>query len=356
MTGNEQQFFARAEVHDDTGELAQAVAAVLAGAQAAGVDPAAVANLAAATRALDPGASAGYDPGRRTDRRPGGGYRSDGEFLEAVSEAEADVREQLQEVDQLRDALAAAADAAQAALAGAYAMPVKERCDGCHSAKEAAIADALRRIGLCEAAAEVLDPLAQRLQAALGHLQQVPADLGEVYELVYQFIRKGGKLPAYGRWIEGSTIRLPSGNPESRMPVKAMPRQPVHVLTGDDGTPSVADAGELAEAVKRLAVVAVRDTRVRLAISPGQIELTAGSGDEADGTVTIACELDGDPLTIAFHPHRLLDAITAVGTGRVRIALTTPAKAVLITPAGDGQDDDAGPACRHLLMPIRTAG
>jgi hypothetical protein len=59
------------------------------------------------------------------------------------------------------------------------------------------------RIGLCETAAEILDPLAQRLQAALSRLQQVPQDLGEVYELVYEFIRKGGKLPVCGRWIEG---------------------------------------------------------------------------------------------------------------------------------------------------------
>jgi DNA polymerase III subunit beta len=165
----------------------------------------------------------------------------------------------------------------------------------------------------------------------------------------------------------------------------------VHVFTGDDGAPAMAgfgcggqalttrltageypdvvkllpagfsatvttDAG-LAEAVKRLAVVAARDTPVRLAITPGQIELTAGSGDEADGTDVIGCELDGDPITVAFHPHRLLDALTAVGTGRARLALTTPDKATLITPAdGEGQDDDAGPAYRHLLMPIRRAG
>lgn len=42
--------------------------------------------------------------------------------------------------------------------------------------------------------------------------------------------------------------------------------------------------------------------------------------------------------------------------GTVRIALTTPAKAALITRAHDGQDDDAGPAYRHLLVPIRCAG
>ena len=166
----------------------------------------------------------------------------------------------------------------------------------------------------------------------------------------------------------------------------------VHVLTGPDGVPAVAgfafgdqaitarltagdypnmaamipaqfaaaavlDAGELAEAVKRLAVVAARETPIHLSFGPGQVELTAGSGDEADGTDAVGCELDGDPLTIAFHPRRLLDAITAIGTARARIALTGPAKAALITPASDdGPGEDAEPVYRHLLMPIRTAG
>jgi DNA polymerase III subunit beta len=66
--------------------------------------------------------------------------------------------------------------------------------------------------------------------------------------------------------------------------------------------------------------------------------------------------LDGDPITIAFHPHRLLDALAAISTRRACIALTTPAKAALITPADGDQDDNAGPAYRHLLMPIRCAG
>ena len=119
---------------------------------------------------------------------------------------------------------------------------------------------------------------------------------------------------------------------------------------------ATADADQLAEAVRRLAVRGRPGHPVRLAITPGQIELTAGSGDEADGTDVVGCELDGDPITVAFHPHRLLDALTAVGTGRARLALTAPAKAALLTPADDGQDDDAEPAYRHLLMPIRCAG
>ena len=98
-------------------------------------------------------------------------------------------------------------------------MPVKEECDGCHGRKAAAIAaaeaaiagaeerirDTARRIGICEDTAEILDPLARRLQAALQALRQVPHDLGEVYELIYAFIRRGGKMPRHGRWIEGAT-------------------------------------------------------------------------------------------------------------------------------------------------------
>jgi DNA polymerase-3 subunit beta len=166
----------------------------------------------------------------------------------------------------------------------------------------------------------------------------------------------------------------------------------LHIITAPDGTPVIAGFGcgdqavttrlttgeypdiaklipaaftaaavtgteELAGAIKRLAVVAARDTPVHLAFTPGQIELTAGSGDDANGHDTIACELDGDPITVAFHPRRLLDAITSTSTGRTRIALTTPTKPALITPAD--HDDDPGDQpgrYRHLLVPIRCAG
>ena len=207
MTGSEESLLARAEMLEDTGDLIQAITVVLAGAQDAGVDQAAVISLAAASRALDPGAGTSYYPGSKHDRQSGRGYRSDGEFLEAAAEAEGGVAERLREVSKLGEQVAAAMDSAQAALQAAYAMPVKEKCDGCHGIREAAIQDALSRIGLCEAAGEILGPLAQRLGQALGRLRQVPEDLGEAYEVVYEFVRKGGKLPVYARWIEGEGTR-----------------------------------------------------------------------------------------------------------------------------------------------------
>ena len=232
MSGEEEKLYARAEMLEETGDLAQAVTGILTGAQRAGVDPRAVISLTAALQTLDPGGSAGYAAGSRKDRQDGSGYGSDGEFLEALSDAEDQVREHLREVTELREQVLLAADraqqdlgqgrrdleAARAALAAAYAMSTKEPCSGCHGAKaaaiaaaeaataeaEARIADAERRIGICEAAADLLGPLTERLVRALGQLRAVPQDLGEVYELIYEFVRSGGKLPRYGRWIEGA--------------------------------------------------------------------------------------------------------------------------------------------------------
>jgi hypothetical protein len=64
-----------------------------------------------------------------------------------------------------------------------------------------------RGIRLCETAAEILDPVAERLRAVLDRLHQAPEDRGEVYQLVYAFIRKGGNLPAHARWVEGKRRR-----------------------------------------------------------------------------------------------------------------------------------------------------
>ena len=203
MTGYEETFLARAQVLSETDELAETLGQVLEGLQGAGADPGATVSLQAAILALDPDEDASYDPGSPDDRRPGSGYGSDAEFIEAVHDAETALRERLRDVERLQEEIIVALDAAQMALEAALAMPVKEPCDGCHAAKAAAIAGAERRIGLCDDATQITDPLALRLRQALGHLLQVPAQLGQVYELVYAFVSKGGKMPVWGRWIRG---------------------------------------------------------------------------------------------------------------------------------------------------------
>jgi DNA polymerase-3 subunit beta len=135
------------------------------------------------------------------------------------------------------------------------------------------------------------------------------------------------------------------------------------------GHPAV--VGELAtapfsEAVKRVALVAERNTALRLSLSPGQAVLEAGTGDEAQATEVLEAsyEFHGDPdgeqpdadgfqpegLEAAFNPQYLLDGLSAIDSDTARLAFTRPGKAVLITgkPGPQGETD-----FRYLLMPIR---
>ncbi len=103
-------------------------------------------------------------------------------------------------------------------------------------------------------------------------------------------------------------------------------------------------------AVKRVALVAERNTAVRLAFSPGQVVLEAGTGDEAQAVEALEAAYEGDDFQIAFNPQFLLDGLTAIDSDTVRISFTGPGKAVLMTgkPAGGAEPD-----YRYLLMPIR---
>lgn len=109
----------------------------------------------------------------------------------------------------------------------------------------------------------------------------------------------------------------------------------------------------LTEAVRRVALVAERNTAVKLTFTPGQVALEAGTGDEAQADEVIEANFDGDELAIAFNPQYLLDGLAAMDSDTTRIAFTEPGKPALLTgkPGTDG-----GPEYRYLLMPFRLNG
>jgi DNA polymerase III subunit beta len=106
----------------------------------------------------------------------------------------------------------------------------------------------------------------------------------------------------------------------------------------------------LAESVRRVALVAERNTPVRLAFSAGQLVLEAGTGDEAQAEEVVEADFTGDDLSIAFNPQYLLDGLSAIDSDTVRISFTEPGKPALLTgkPGPDGSQE-----FRYLLMPIR---
>lgn len=109
------------------------------------------------------------------------------------------------------------------------------------------------------------------------------------------------------------------------------------------------------EAVRRVSLVAERNTPVRLSFSDGELVLEAGSGDEASASEALESKLEGDNIAIAFNPTYLLDGLNALDTSHVRLAFTTSTKPAIITGASGDTSVD-GTEYRHLLMPVRLSG
>jgi DNA polymerase-3 subunit beta len=119
-------------------------------------------------------------------------------------------------------------------------------------------------------------------------------------------------------------------------------------------THAVMSTPGLVEASRRVALVAERNTPIRLSFSEGQVVLEAGQGDDAQASEALEVTLTGEPISTAFNPHYLLDGLGALSTPFVRLAFTQPSKPVVMTGQREA-DGDAEPTFRYLLMPIRFA-
>jgi DNA polymerase III subunit beta len=116
-------------------------------------------------------------------------------------------------------------------------------------------------------------------------------------------------------------------------------------------TTALVDKASLVESVKRVKLVAERNTAVQLAFSDGAITLDAGSGDEAQASESLEATINGDDITTGFNPDFLLDGLTAIDQSVVELAFTQPSKPVVISGSTSGDEPD--PGFRYLLMPRR---
>ncbi len=137
-------------------------------------------------------------------------------------------------------------------------------------------------------------------------------------------------------------------------------------------------AARLAEAVRRVALVAERGSSVRLSFEPGKVTIEAGTKGQARARESVAAEFSGAESAIAFSPQYLLDglagALTAAAVtppapreskdaeregssppdeGRIRLRFTSPTKPALITGSPKAGDESA-PDYRYLVVPLRA--
>jgi len=127
------------------------------------------------------------------------------------------------------------------------------------------------------------------------------------------------------------------------------------LLPSESSSTAVVESAALLETVKRVALVADRNTPVRLSFEEGQLVVEAGAGDEAQAVETLSCSYSGDPLTIAFNPQFFQEGIGALGTVYTEISFTTSTKPAVIAGRVEPEKPSDG-SYRYLIMPVRLSG
>ena len=127
------------------------------------------------------------------------------------------------------------------------------------------------------------------------------------------------------------------------------------LLPSEANTIASVDTAALVEAVKRVSLVAERNTALRMRFSGDEVDLQAGSGDEAQAVEALDATITGDDIEIAFNPRFLLDGLSALDAPVVRFAFTVSNKPAVLTGAAERGAEPA-PEFRYLLMPVRLTG
>ncbi len=105
---------------------------------------------------------------------------------------------------------------------------------------------------------------------------------------------------------------------------------------------------EMLEAVRRVGVMAQRNSPLRLRFEEGQLTIQAQTQDVGEAHETLPIAYAGDLLEIGFNPDFLREGIDSVDEPEIQLKLISPLRPGLVTGAGDD--------FWYLIMPIRLAG
>ncbi len=101
------------------------------------------------------------------------------------------------------------------------------------------------------------------------------------------------------------------------------------------------------EAIRRVKILAVDSTPVRLTLGSDTVQITAIDQDLGNAAEEVDATYEGEPMTIAFNPDYLAAGIDAVDSDDVTLSTMDPMKPAVLR--GVGRDDYL-----YLLMPVRV--
>src|SRR5881227_2397564 len=106
---------------------------------------------------------------------------------------------------------------------------------------------------------------------------------------------------------------------------------------------------ELLDVVRRIAVMAQRNSPLRIRFAEGEVTVSARTQDIGEAEESIPASFSGEPLEIGFNAEFLRDGIESVTGETVRFRLISPLRPCVLQ--AEGSDDFL-----YLIMPIRLAG
>jgi DNA polymerase-3 subunit beta len=109
------------------------------------------------------------------------------------------------------------------------------------------------------------------------------------------------------------------------------------------------DTREVLDVVRRIAVMAQRNSPLRLRFAEGELTVSARTQDVGEAEESLPVSFNGEPLEIGFNAEFLRDGIESVTGDAVRFRLISPLRPCVLQ--AEGSDDFL-----YLIMPIRLAG
>lgn len=141
--------------------------------------------------------------------------------------------------------------------------------------------------------------------------------------------------------VQVNGIRLTSKLIDGRFPEygRVIPKDPPNVVT--------ADRVLLKEALQRTAILSNEKYRgVRLELSENSVVLQANNPEQEEAVETLEVEYSGEAMEIGFNVNYLLDALAAVDSEQVELAVTDANSSCLIRAPGSG-------STKFVVMPMR---
>ena len=105
---------------------------------------------------------------------------------------------------------------------------------------------------------------------------------------------------------------------------------------------------EILDVVRRVAVMAQRNSPLRLRFADGELTISSQTQDVGEARESLSVGFEGEPLEIGFNPEFLREGIESVTADEIQLKLISPLRPGLIQADGDD--------FWYLIMPIRLAG